>query len=100
MPAPTRVCVRRLTVALDRPVRSAISPLPSRSEPGRNERRISIPLSRDRLAGEATIAAALATAQSVGAEGLAFLRGVVLGYEVATRIGVAMGRAHYKYWHN
>jgi len=50
--------------------------------------------------GAATIAAALAAAQSVGANGLAFLRGVVLGYEVSTRIGVAMGRAHYKYWHN
>jgi 2-methylcitrate dehydratase PrpD len=50
--------------------------------------------------GAATIAAALAAAQSVGANGLAFLRGVVLGYEVATRIGVAMGRGHYKYWHN
>jgi 2-methylcitrate dehydratase PrpD len=50
--------------------------------------------------GAATIAAALAAAQSVGATGLAFLRGVVLGYEVSTRIGVAMGRAHYKYWHN
>ena len=32
--------------------------------------------------------------------GLDFLRGVVLGYEVSTRIGVAMGRAHYKHWHN
>ncbi|WP_280151847.1 MmgE/PrpD family protein [Piscinibacter sp. XHJ-5] len=50
--------------------------------------------------GAATIAAALAAAQSVGANGLAFLRGVVVGYEVSTRIGVAMGRSHYKYWHN
>ena len=50
--------------------------------------------------GAATIAAALAAAQSVGANGLDFLCGVVLGYEVSTRIGVAMGRAHYKYWHN
>jgi 2-methylcitrate dehydratase PrpD len=50
--------------------------------------------------GAATIAAALAAAQSVGANGLAFLCGVVLGYEVSTRIGVAMGRGHYKYWHN
>jgi 2-methylcitrate dehydratase PrpD len=41
-----------------------------------------------------------AAAQSVGANGSAFLRGVVLGYEVSTRIGVAMGRAHYQYWHN
>ncbi|MBN9427177.1 MAG: MmgE/PrpD family protein [Burkholderiales bacterium] len=50
--------------------------------------------------GAATIAAALAAAQSCGADGLAFLRAVVLGYEVSTRIGVAMGREHYKYWHN
>jgi 2-methylcitrate dehydratase PrpD len=50
--------------------------------------------------GAATIAAALAAAQSVGADGLDFLRGVVLGYEVSTRIGVAMGRTHYRHWHN
>jgi 2-methylcitrate dehydratase PrpD len=29
-----------------------------------------------------------------------FLRGVVLGYEVSTRIGVVMGRPHYKFWHS
>ena len=29
-----------------------------------------------------------------------FLRSVVAGYEISTRIGAAMGRAHYKYWHN
>src|SRR5215510_1128393 len=28
------------------------------------------------------------------------LRAVVVGYEISTRIGAAMGRAHYKYWHN
>ncbi len=50
--------------------------------------------------GAATIAAALAAAQARGASGLAFLHGVVLGYEVSTRIGVAMGRPHYEYWHN
>lgn len=50
--------------------------------------------------GAATIAAALAAAQSAGANGAEFLRGVVLGYEVCTRIGVAMGRAHYAYWHS
>lgn len=50
--------------------------------------------------GAATIAASLAAAQCARATGLAFLRGVVLGYEVSTRIGVTMGRAHYKYWHN
>ena len=28
------------------------------------------------------------------------LRAVVVGYEISTRIGAAMGRAHYKHWHN
>lgn len=50
--------------------------------------------------GAATIAAALAVAQSTGADGPAFLRAVVLGYEISTRIGVVMGRPHYRYWHN
>ena len=50
--------------------------------------------------GAPTIAAALATAQSAGAGGEAFLRAVIVGYEISTRIGAAMGRAHYKYWHN
>jgi 2-methylcitrate dehydratase PrpD len=50
--------------------------------------------------GAATIAAALAVAQSTGASGPEFLRAVVLGYEISTRIGVVMGRPHYRYWHN
>lgn len=50
--------------------------------------------------GAATIAAALAVAQTVGASGSEFLRAVVLGYEISTRIGVVMGRPHYRYWHN
>lgn len=50
--------------------------------------------------GAATIAAALAVGQSVDARGRDFLRGVVLGYEVSTRIGMTMGRAHYEHWHN
>jgi 2-methylcitrate dehydratase PrpD len=50
--------------------------------------------------GAATIAAALAMAQDIDADGLQFLRGVVLGYEVSTRIGVVMGRSHYKFWHS
>jgi len=50
--------------------------------------------------GAPTIPAALALAQSLGASGDAFLRAIVVGYEVSTRIGAAMGRAHYKYWHN
>jgi 2-methylcitrate dehydratase PrpD len=51
-------------------------------------------------AGGATIAAALAAAHDSGAGGLQFLRGVVLGYEVSTRIGVVMGRPHYQFWHS
>ena len=50
--------------------------------------------------GAPTISAALAVAQSSGASGEAFLRAVIVGYEISTRIGAAMGRAHYKYWHN
>ena len=50
--------------------------------------------------GAATIAGALAAAESVGATGIQFLKAVVIGYEVSTRIGVAMGRPHYRYWHN
>jgi 2-methylcitrate dehydratase PrpD len=50
--------------------------------------------------GAPTIAAALAVAQESGASGETFLRGVIVGYEISTRIGAAMGRAHYRYWHN
>jgi 2-methylcitrate dehydratase PrpD len=28
------------------------------------------------------------------------LRAVVVGYEISTRIGAAMGKAHYRHWHN
>ncbi|WP_420996407.1 MmgE/PrpD family protein [Cupriavidus sp. 30B13] len=50
--------------------------------------------------GAATIAAALAVAQARKRSGSDFLRSVILGYEISTRIGVVLGRAHYKYWHN
>jgi 2-methylcitrate dehydratase PrpD len=50
--------------------------------------------------GAPTIPAALALAQANGASGEQFLRAVIVGYEISTRIGAAMGRAHYKYWHN
>src|SRR5437660_8129954 len=50
--------------------------------------------------GAPTIAAALALAQARRASGEAFLRAVIVGYEISTRIAAAMGRAHYKYWHN
>ena len=50
--------------------------------------------------GAPTIAAALALAQARAASGEAFLRAVIVGYEISTRIAAAMGRAHYRYWHN
>lgn len=50
--------------------------------------------------GAPTIAAALAQAQALHCSGDALLRAVVAGYEVSTRIGRALGRAHYRYWHN
>ncbi len=50
--------------------------------------------------GAPTIAAALAVAQSRHVSGEGFLRAVIVGYEISTRIAEAMGRAHYRYWHN
>jgi 2-methylcitrate dehydratase PrpD len=50
--------------------------------------------------GAPTIAAALALAQSQAVNGENLLRAVVVGYEISTRIGAAMGRAHYRFWHN
>ena len=42
--------------------------------------------------GAPTIAAARSLSEA--------LRPVVIGYEISTRIGAAMGKAHYKHWHN
>lgn len=50
--------------------------------------------------GAPTIAAALALAQARQRDGQALLRAVIAGYEISTRIGAVMGRAHYRYWHN
>jgi 2-methylcitrate dehydratase PrpD len=44
--------------------------------------------------GAPTIAAATAFSRKD------FLRAVIVGYEISTRIGAAMGKAHYKHWHN
>jgi 2-methylcitrate dehydratase PrpD len=49
--------------------------------------------------GSPVISAALAAAQATGASGEAFLRGVIVGYEVSTRIGEAVMPSHYRYWH-
>jgi len=46
------------------------------------------------------IPAALAVAEREEASGLGFLTAVVLGYEVAIRVGEAVGRSHYRFWHN
>ncbi len=50
--------------------------------------------------GAPVIAAALAAAQDVGANGEAFLKAIIVGYEISCRIGQTMGKAHYKFWHN
>jgi len=49
--------------------------------------------------GSPVISAALATAQAHGASGDTFLRGVIVGYEVSTRIGEAVMPSHYRFWH-
>ncbi len=49
--------------------------------------------------GTPVIAAALAAAQGRHASGALFLRGIIAGYEVSTRIGVAVNPAHYRFWH-
>ena len=42
----------------------------------------------------------IAAAHALGAGKPNFLRAIIVGYEISTRIGALMGRAHYKYWHN
>jgi 2-methylcitrate dehydratase PrpD len=50
--------------------------------------------------GCVVIPAALALAQTRGMSGREFLGAVVLGYEVVIRVGEAVGKRHYYYWHN
>ena len=50
-------------------------------------------------AAAAIIPAALAMAEREHADGRAFLRAVVLGYETALRIGEAVNPSHYRFWH-
>lgn len=45
------------------------------------------------------IAAALAAAQAREVDGDTLLRAIVVGYEVSTRIGVAVQPSHYRFWH-
>ena len=42
----------------------------------------------------------IAAAHALGAGKPNLLRAIIVGYEISTRIGALMGRAHYKYWHN
>jgi len=46
------------------------------------------------------IPAALALAQSTGADGDTFLRAVLHGFDAIARVGMAVGQEHYKIWHN
>ncbi len=46
-----------------------------------------------------TIPAALAAAESRGADLAALLRAIVAGYEVSCRIGLAVQPSHYRFWH-
>jgi 2-methylcitrate dehydratase PrpD len=46
------------------------------------------------------VPAALAVAEQRGASGRDFLTAVVLGYEVAIRVGESVGKTHYFHWHN
>lgn len=49
--------------------------------------------------GAPTVAAALAMAQERHASGDLFLRAVIAGYELSTRIGVVVQPTHYNFWH-
>ena len=50
--------------------------------------------------GAAVIPAAFAVAEATRAPGRDFLAAVVAGYEVAIRVGEAVGKRHYYYFHN
>jgi 2-methylcitrate dehydratase PrpD len=46
-----------------------------------------------------TIAAALAVAEDRRASGANLLKAITVGYEISTRIGVAIQPSHYRFWH-
>ncbi|MGX1308925.1 2-methylcitrate dehydratase PrpD [Amorphus suaedae] len=50
--------------------------------------------------GSVVIPAAWAIAERDGLGGRAFLAAVLAGYEACCRVGMAVGRAHYRVWHN
>jgi 2-methylcitrate dehydratase PrpD len=47
-----------------------------------------------------TIPAALAIASDDRPSGIEFLKSNLYGFEACTRVGMSVGRAHYKVWHN
>ena len=49
--------------------------------------------------GPVVIPVALAAAQAEGADATALLDAIVRGYEATIRVGRALGKAHYRYWH-
>jgi len=49
--------------------------------------------------GAPVISAALALAQARGRDGNGFVRGVIAGYEISSRMGVVVNPAHFKFWH-
>jgi 2-methylcitrate dehydratase PrpD len=49
--------------------------------------------------GAPTISAALALAEANRVNGETVLRGIIVGYEIGTRIGATILGAHYKFWH-
>ncbi len=49
--------------------------------------------------GPVVIPVALAAAQAEGADAGALLDAIVRGYEATIRVGRALGKAHYRYWH-
>ena len=50
--------------------------------------------------GTSVISTALAAAEVESLTGEEFLRTVIIGYEISTRIAQVMGRAHYENWHS
>ena len=46
-----------------------------------------------------TVAAALAVAEQLGADGEQLLDAIAVGYEVGIRVGEALGPSHYQFWH-
>jgi 2-methylcitrate dehydratase PrpD len=49
--------------------------------------------------GSVVIPAALAIAEREHVSGMTFVASIVLGYDVAIRVGEAVGHSHYHYWH-